>query len=471
MNKKILGAALLTALPIGAASAATGYLQGGGANAASLTTRSAGLSSTTGNPAAGQLLLKEGQNFRFGILSTPHIGLEFGPVDNFIDDFEQFEEDFEELEQRVENDTATKQEVLDFIDRSETLLGEFAEAAYVNVDIQQQIPLTPMVFRGFGGVFTVDLAADVKIQMQTIGSNLTLLDQDGNEIVDDSDPNQVPEDLRTNTAAYLKSGVFAELGVGYSRALPIASLLPMLPLPEGMQFSAGVRGKVVQGQLSRQIILLNGEEDSNGETAADRAEENYDANQVTSTAFGLDAGVMFDWKGLYGGMTVYNLIAPSFDFGELGGDCAARFSEPGEAGQRADCEEAKREFVDTGEVPQNETYSDDTRLNVELGYRILESNWVIGGAMDLNKVESVVGHEYQWVGLNAGYESESWWLPGFTLGFRQNLAGTEQSYATASLGLLRVMRINLSYGLEQAEQDGDKIPRSVAFGIGFEMPI
>lgn len=467
MNKKVLSAALLAALPMGA-QAATGYLQGGGANAASLTTRSAGLSSTTGNPAAGQLLLKEGQNFRFGILSTPHIGLEFGPVDNFVDDFEKFEEDFEALEERVDNNTATKQEVLDFITDAEVLLGNFAEAAYVNVDIQQQIPLTPMIFRGLGGVFTVDLAADVKIQMQTIGSNLTLLDQNGNEIVDDSDPNQQPDDLTTNTAAYLKSGVFAELGVGYSRPLPLAGLLP---LPGDMQVSAGVRGKVVQGQLSRQVILLNGQEDSNGETAADRAEDNYDANQVTSTAFGLDAGVMFDWKGLYGGMTVFNLIAPSFDFGELGGDCAARFSDPNQAGQLADCQEAKREFVDTGELPQHETYSDDTRLNVELGYRILESNWVVGGALDLNKVESVVGHEYQWAGLNAGYESENWWLPGFTLGFRQNLAGTEQSYATASLGLLRVMRINLSYGLEQAEQDGDKVPRSFAFGIGFEMPI
>lgn len=474
MNKKMIALAALASVPMGL-HAATGFVQGGGANSSALTTRAAGLSATSGNPAAGELLLKEGQNFRSGFISTPHVGMEVGPVDNFIEDFEDFEQRYEVISDKFEEAEDTNNQAL--LDEARTeaeqlltdfrpLLTEFTQAAYVNVDVQQQVPVTPAIFRGFGGVFTVDIAADAKIQMQTIGDKLVLLDDAGNEL-NDSQLDQA-DDIGTNTAAYLKSGIFAELGVTYSRPLPLGAVLP---LPEGMRVSAGARAKVIQGQLSRQVILLDGSEDTNGETAADRAEDNYDANQVTSTSFGLDVGVMFDWKGLYGGLSVFNLVPPSFDFGELGGDCAARFDGADEAGLRADCVETDDEFISTGELPQNETYTDDPRVNAELGYRILESNWVVGGALDFNKVESVVGHEYQWATLSAGYESQNWWLPGFTLGLRQNLAGTEQSYATASIGLLRVMRLNLSYGLEEAEVDGDKVPRSYSVGIGFEMPI
>ena len=101
---------------------------------------------------------------------------------------------------------------------------------------------------------------------------------------------------------------------------------------------------------------------------------------------------MGEWKGFYGGLTVFNLIAPEFDYPELGGDCDALYPDT-DSGAHKDCD-TENSFGD--QVGLTETYSDDTRLHAELGYRILESNWVIGGALDLNKVESVVGDEFQW---------------------------------------------------------------------------
>lgn len=471
MNKKILGAALLTALPMGAASAATGYLQYGGGNATSLTTRAAGLSAVTGNPAAGHNLLREGQNFRTGIFSIPQFGAELGPVDNFTDDVDEFQDRFEQLEEDFDN--AQTQQELDqaradgaqlFAD-FRPVLTEISDAAFLNLDFQQQIPLTPAVFRALGGVFTVNLSADVKMKLRTVGADIFFVDDQKNRVADDSDQ---ADDISTDLAAFVKAGAFGELAVGYSRELPLAGLLP---LPEGLRLSAGGRLKVVQGVLSKAVARVQDDEDDNGneedDTAMDRALDNFDDRKQTTTSFGVDVGVMGEWKGFYGGLTVFNLIAPEFDYPELGGDCDAIYLDKN-SGAYKDCE-AENSFGD--QVGLTETYSDDTRLHAELGYRILESNWVIGGALDLNKVESVVGDEFQWASLTAGYESQNWWLPGFTLGLRQNLAGSELSFATASVGLLRVMRINLSYGLEQAEHEDESVPRGLAVGIGFEMPI
>ena len=154
------------------------------------------------------------------------------------------------------------------------VLTEISDAAFLNLDFQQQIPLTPAVFRGLGGVFTVNLSADVKMKLRTVGADIFLVDDAGNRVADNSDQ---AEDISTDLAAFVKAGAFGELGIGYSRELPLAGLLP---LPDGLRLSAGGRLKVVQGVLSKAVARVEDDEDDDGneedDTALDRALDNFD---------------------------------------------------------------------------------------------------------------------------------------------------------------------------------------------------
>lgn len=429
----------LSGLPV-LAEAASGYLQYGGANTGSFATRSLGLGALTGNPAAGQYLLKPEQSFRAGVISLPHVGYEFGPVDNFMDDIDK-------LEKELDRDNLTQAEAQAIIDQFNTLLVAIGDAAYVNIDVQQQVPITPMIFRAFGGVMTVDAAAEARASVRILDAPLTLVDNgDGTY------------DATTDSAAYIRSGVFTRLSFGYSGTLPPFA---RLPLPDGARLIAGGRLSVIQGKLSKQVAKLDS---GTEESAFDRVGDNYDANQKSATAVGLDVGTMFTHGSLSAGFTVYNLLPPKFEFGTIGVDCAS-IVDPG---QRSDCQTAAS-FA--SEIDLAETYSEQARLNAEASYRILGSNWVTGGALDLNKVDTVAGSDFQWLAISAGYESPNWWLPGFAIAYKKNLAGSKLSYATLGFALFSALNINLSYGLESAKNDGKSVPRSAAVGISFEAPL
>lgn len=461
---------MLVAFPMTGLASPDGFLRHGGANVTSLSTGSTGLAASLANPAAGSILLGDDQKRRVGILSLPHFGFEVGPVDNFADDFESFEERLEMVEDQIEQaeqsgDPNDAQEadsaIRALIDDFNPVLRDIVDNGYVNVEFQQQLPVTPALIRGFDGVFSVNVSADLKAQIETVAAT----NEPG--IVDGLDTNNdgLLDEVETNDlAAVVTSGLFATLGVGYSRPIPPQS---WLPLPEGMTLQGGGRLNIVQGRLSKQIAVVDDEDDDSEEdTAFDRVEDNYDANETSKTSFGVDVGVLGQWRDFTFGATIFNLIPPQFEFGEFGTNCG-RFDP--NSGQRQDCE-TTRDLIAQGIIDGDRDYKPDTRLNVEAAYDIPKIGWTVGGTLDLTKATSVFGDEYQWFELVAALDSGRWWLPDAAFSFRQNLAGTDQSYLTAGVGLLRVFRLNISYGLENAEVDGDSVPRSAAIGLGFEIP-
>ncbi len=71
--------------------------------------------------------------------------------------------------------------------------------------------------------------------------------------------------------------------------------------------------------LSKQVIgLLNIDE---GEELGDVISDDYDGNQVSSTAMGIDLGLIWEADNYHLGFTWRNINEPEFDFGTLGEDC------------------------------------------------------------------------------------------------------------------------------------------------------
>jgi hypothetical protein len=49
------------------------------------------------------------------------------------------------------------------------------------------------------------------------------------------------------------------------------------------------------------------------------------------------------------------------------------------------------------------------------------------------------------------------------------MAGTELSYATAGLTILKRLNLDVAVGLDTVEdEDGDEMPRSVYFSLGYD---
>lgn len=463
MKHRIWGVAagLAAGLVAGAASATTGYLQHAGANLSGSTSRSLGLGVLTANPAAPQYVLRDDQNWRVGYLYLPNIGYEFGPVDNFVDDIERFEDELERLE---DDPNTTQQEAQDFVDEFNGVLSRIGDAAYVNIDVQQQVPALPAVFRAWGGTVTLDAAVELRAQVRILDAPLRIEDSTSGGACTGA---SVDCDVETDSAGYIQTGQFTRLSAGYSRQIPLdAKAISWVPWPADATFTAGARVNLIQGKLARAIALLDDDDggNNNDEDSFDRLEDNYEDNEETSIGFGVDVGMLIGLGDFYAGATIYNLIPPSFDFGDIGVNCG-QFAD---AGRQNDCNVAAG-FE--GDIALSADHSEDFRLNVEGGYNFPGTAWEVAGSLDLNKTESVVGDDFQWLTLSGSYDPESWWVPGLVLGYKANLAGSELSYATFGLNLFSFLGINLSYGLESATIDGSSSPRSAAIAIGFERPL
>jgi hypothetical protein len=67
------------------------------------------------------------------------------------------------------------------------------------------------------------------------------------------------------------------------------------------------------------------------------------------------------------------------------------------------------------------------------------------------------------------YYGDSHFLPGVRVGYRQNMAGTELSYASLGLTFLKRLNVDLAVALDTVEdEDGDELPRGGYFSIGYD---
>lgn len=448
-RKTAATAALL--LSAGLAQAAPGVLNAGGQFSTGGTTTGRALPPAQGNPSLLTLALKPAQGFRMSVLELPSVSQEIGPVDDFTDDLERIEQ----LLARQYNNQSEAQAAIDEIN---ALLPPMADAAYFKLDLAQPVPLLPMVFRVGPGVMSLHADASASAAIRVLDAPVRSVETQPTNVGAACGGTSTDCELRTDSAVFLRSGVFGRFAIGYGQKLmdlPLGS--------DGGSLHVGGRVSYLHGRMSKQVARLdNG--DAN-ETAFDRAGDNYDLNEETTSGVAVDAGASWVSPSLHFGLTVRNLNAPEFDYGEIGANCSSK-PTPGE---RADCE-AALVFVDNGEIEAKGSFKMDPQAMAEAMVTIPDSQLRVLASVDLNAVDTVSGDQYQGLHLGLNYEGP-WYLPGVRAGYQTNLAGTKLDAVTAGLTLFGFLNIDALYGLESTSFEGEDYPRTAAVRVGFAVPI
>ncbi|UCZ57749.1 conjugal transfer protein TraF [Desulfurispirillum indicum] len=436
--KRISSALLVTLLPFSALAAPHFHPSGPNLTFGDISNPQT-IMSTTANPAAGAAAEKRG--IRFGLLGSVGFAIEVGNVEDMMDQLEDFM-DYEFQEYNLTGTIDDMPVVLDALDETTRLQEEFNsfladahEKGYVKFGFSAHAPLMPVIatFDTLRGSLTFDANFS--------GQGKMFVHQDGNPdapaIVFDNfshliaDPESItPEDLEalqaegaliidTDAALSIHGGMLRELGVAYSARA--------YEHEKGILYVGG-RLKHYNAELSYVSVSTKDEDD-----AIDAIRDNMDANLVESTSLGLDVGVIWAAENYRVGATLVNFNEPSFDTPDG--------------------------YIGKGKL--------ERQIRTEGALYTASRNWVLGAGLDLNSAADLVGDDYQWMTLSAAYATQSWWIPGFRVGYRKNLAGEELSFLTSGVTLFKALNLDLAYSLDSA--DGDSVPRAMMFNLGLEV--
>lgn len=393
--------------------------------------------SVTGNPAGGELLLHEDEDFRMGYFSSLGIDIESGDVDNFIDDVD-------ELVDALDEDDLTLSEALEIKKKFDTLLPVIGEDARVTVGLGLHAPLAPFAIRSewLGGVVTFDIQAagvfdtsflDAPLDIQLVGSDIN---------------------LTTSSALYVKGGSLLTGSVGYSREVWQPQVFDI-----ESKLYAGFQTNVYKASLNKQVIALESILDD--EDVGDVIRDEFDENTVDTTQIGLDLGLL--WVFPYGqvGVTFANINEPEFDYGDIGKNCI-NVTDPT---RQSNCIVAQ---TFSGEIALSETAVMAAKTTIEGSFYTRNKHWLLSGAADLNSTFDLVGRESQYISTSASYFSDSYLVPNVRLGLSQNLSGSELTMVGFGTTLFGVFNLDVSASLDQIEVDGNKVPRYFGLNIGIE---
>ena len=411
------------------------------------------------NPAAGAAVFtKEDSQYRFGILSSIGFGYEFGQVDNLYKEIDAAQATLEG-NQLVDfltvctgaastdatlcaNAVATSLNTNVFAPMN-TVLNTFQKDGYVSGFISGHVPLMPLVIshKGLGGSFVLDANYSAIGNMTFISDPVAL---QSNEVLaavqayitaGATGPfNIALSNSSTDSTLLVKAAAIAELALGYSR-LAFNS--------DAGELTAGFRAKYYKVGLARAAQRL---------LALDSAEKTFDANKdyIYSSGFGLDAGALWVSKHYRFGAWIDNINKPIFKFNAVD---TTGYTDP----------------AVVAKLSESATYEMGSQLRLESAVYTESQNWVINVGLDASAIKDAMGSEYKWATLSAGYATDSWWIPGFRVGYRANMAGTELSYMTGGLTLFKSVTLDAAYGLDSVEVDGQKGPRSAMLNLGVEL--
>lgn len=395
------------------------------------TTLSQHMLSVSHNPAACSKIVKKGDGFRLSYLGNAGFYAELGELDNF-------EQEVDELVDLLEDDNVTLDQAQELSPRFNALLEEMGRVGYVKTAWDLSVPGFPMAmhFDQLGGNVCLELSATV----QARGSVL------------DTDLDFVENKFETESSLYLKSAVQTHFSVTYSQ--------PVLQYKNNWidgNLIAGAKFKGYRLALSKQVIPFESFEDND---VSDVISDEYDQNQETSTTLGVDVGVLWDGGRYQLGLTIANLVEPTFDYGEIGVNCQQGTSS------NDNCSTAAN-FVSRGELNGREVHRMQAVTTIDASYALF-SNWFVAGSFDLADYNDAVGDDLQWVSVATSYMPRSRWIPGARVGYRENLAGQKLSQVTFGSTFFGFLNFDLLYGLEKIEVDDESVPRSLAFNFGFE---
>ncbi len=388
--------------------------------------------SITNNPAAAASTLNREANSTttaIGIISSIGFSTEIGQIDNFS-------QQVDDLTTQLDRTGLTLAEGNQIISDFNSFLTLAENEGYLIINAAAHVPIMPLMINSetLGGAITFDINVAAQAYLGVLSAPLTY--------------NASTQEMETDSAFYVKGAAILEASVGYSRRV--------WNNPHGNLF-AGVTGKYYQVGLSKSVIPLI--DDTNNDVG-DTLSDEFDQNQNTSTGIGIDLGMLWVANNYSVGATLANANSPRFDYGEIGNDCGLLTGSA-----QNYCNAA---VTHSSKIDLTETYTMDAQLRFEAAIHSQNKHWQLHTSYDSNAVYGPVGNEMQWLTLAVGYAPDNW-IPGVRVGYRKNMAGSELSMATFGLTLIKGLNLDMAYGLETVEEDGEKYPRTVALNLGLEM--
>jgi hypothetical protein len=465
MNMKRLAIAVALAVSAGSAYATPVYHPPGPNLSYGDVSNGQTIMSDITNPAAGAAVIKKnGNQYRFGVLSSVGVGAEFGQVDDLYNKIEA-QSDAYDTGAGVNLDFSDTSQIGGLVndqrDVINDILADVEDNGYAKAFVSAHLPIMPLVVahKAFGGSIVVDINGSVTSKVYGLHDTIVVDGVALQTAIENDITNNTVQPSYTNgdvTIAYdqgtgnanltvdndssvvAKAAYTAEVALGYSR--------PVFNSDTGTLY-AGLRGRYYQVGLTRKAIRL-----SNLDNVEQELDNISDEDLETSTAIGVDAGVLWVEEHYRVGATLTNINEPSFKYPTFD---TTPFNNPN--------------GIVATTIAADDTYTMESQLKLEAALYSANQNWVLSAAMDANPVVDPMGDEYQWATASGAYATDSWLIPGLRLGYRKNLAGSELSYATAGLTLFKVLNLDVAYGLESVTIDGETVPRSLMANLGLEV--
>lgn len=438
--------ALATSLILGSSSlsAMTPFIQQSTNLTLGQSSQSNTLFGSVNNPAAAAAM--SGTKWKFGVLNAG-FRTELGPVNNMIDDVDTLNDNMDFIQEKIDSSTltyaflykdstgATCKDILcdvqGVINSGNELLQTVGKSGYADFGLGVSIPMMPMIISAewLKGSLTIDAHAYAQGKLQFLDAPFI--------------QNPLSKEIETNSAVYIKGAQGAELGIGYSRQIFQHS--------KGNLYAGG-RGKLIQMSLTKVLVGFDDSDD-----LEQVFEDSFDDNMESATDFGLDAGLIWVAEHYSLGLTANNLLEPEFNYGDVTENCASNTT--------ASCLLA---IAHAGRLDTQESHVMNTQVIMDGAIYSANKNWSLSFSYDLNSILDPVGNEYQYMAVGMGYLPNTWYKPGVRVGYRANQTGSELSELTLGFTWLRA-NLDIAWGQESIEVDGDALPRTVAINLGIDL--
>ncbi|HEY6530617.1 MAG TPA: conjugal transfer protein TraF [Cellvibrionaceae bacterium] len=386
------------------------------------------------NPAVGDLMVPAGEAFRMGYAPSISMLTEVGQVDNFADDLD-------DLIDLIDDPSKNTQPVQTILDRFNATLEKMGDSGYIKNTAEIHLPVMPLYWKSalWDGTLMADISLTSQVQARVLDAPLSYDEQN--------------KSFTTATAAYLKGATQSAFALGYSRGWFDAAGIKTY----GGQLYAGAKLSVYSVKLSKQVFLL---QKLDGKDIGDVIQDEYDNNSQSTTAPGLDAGIIWATQSYRVGATLYNINQPSFDYGAVGEHCQTRAEN---SVARANCEAAADFAQVRGDIKSRETHKKTAYLSVDGTYYWQSNAWT-SAALDLASYDDFVGTQNQWLTISSEYSPSNHWLPDIRGGLQKNLAGSKLTQL--ALGIeFKGVSMDITWALDKTTVDDSQVPRSVGFSL------
>jgi len=242
--------------------------------------------------------------------------------------------------------------------------------------------------------------------------------------------------LSNDSSMVTKSSQTTELNVGYSRQAWSNSAGSLY---------LGAEARLYLMRLSRLSVRFGDITDS--EELFDAIRHNDFSND---TRLGVDLGALWVADNYQLGAQLTNVNEPNFTFPDVNLD---PYSD---------------ETI-IGFLESDQHYKMNRQLKLEASLFTSDRRWSAHIGLDANEATDPMGDDYQWLTASVGLATDSWWIPGARIGYRQNLAGTELQYLSVGLTAFKVVNIDIASALDTVIIDGQKLPVGLMGSIGFQI--